>query len=178
MHALSTSLLWLLLYYWLENSTIWVNFAPLIPWLHFCSELNLRNENSHLTLNSPFKLLTENYKLAFNDSWQPWQLSYFIYLLVLFYPFLKPQTPFFPLLFLVFYSLRKSSLRIEIANSHYHTSSLCGICAHVLCIPAVHIEEQTVILSKAVPSICLPDSITSHKHREILQQSLLSTLSL
>lgn len=91
-----------------------------------------------------------------------------------------PQTPntIFPLLFLVFYSLRKSSFRIEIANSHDYTSSLSGICTHVLCIPAVHIEEQTVILSKAIPSIWVPDSTTSHKHTEILQQSLLLTLSL
>lgn len=40
MHTLSTSLLWFLLYYWLDNSMIWVNFTPLIPWLHFCSEPN------------------------------------------------------------------------------------------------------------------------------------------
>lgn len=41
----------------------------------------------------------------------------------------------------------------------------------MLCVPDAHISEQTVIPSKATPSFCALDSITSHVHRDRFQLS-------
>lgn len=60
---------------------------------------------------------------------------------------LSPQTPSTTYLIFVLGFLFTEEIKLQnrTLQTHYHIHSLSGICAHILCVPAVHIDEQTMI---------------------------------
>lgn len=119
-------------------------------------------------LNLPFKFITGNFQRVLSDFYFPSSFT------PLFSAPLSPDTQHhFPICVLYFLFTEKiKPLEYNFADSHYDTHSLSSICTHILCIPAMHVDEWAMIPSKTIPSICTVDSITSHIHKDdILRQS-------